>query len=115
MQCTPCTDRGAGADALGQCLEKQLEGGLCSTGAAWKRHGGFTGSSDHASSGVTSHIQPCLHSQGVPKAHPLHPDGGLVWGTGEVWRLLIPRAKNVLLWRFSFQQSMEMCLSGNRV
>lgn len=26
MQCTPCTDRGAGADALGQCLEKQLEG-----------------------------------------------------------------------------------------
>lgn len=64
-----------------------------------------------SSSGVTVLPPP----RGGPKAHP-HPDGGLVWGTGEVWRLLIPRAKDVLLWRsFSFQQSMEMCLSGNCV
>lgn len=104
MQRSPCTAVAAGAGAL----RKQLEG-VCHPRV---QQGG--GQRDLQVPHIIHPLQvsqpassPASPQREGPKAPPLHQGGGLGWGMRGVWRLLIPRAKTVLLWGIFFLSSNQ--------
>lgn len=100
------------------CAQEAAGRGLSPTGAAGRRAEGFTGPSHHTSSpGVTSCIQSCLPSEGGPQSTSSSPRWRAGLGDERGLEVIDSPSKDCAALGdfFSFQQSMEMCLSENRV